>query len=347
MASRVDSLHDRLNRISHWDVNVTDLERSRAWYEATTSLRVIARTNASQSFPGFEMGSGSFKGYLLKDANLPRGVPMIHLVQWENPAPVGTPYRSQANVGWYRICPIVDDIEATRQAVIAQGSKPFANTTRAKISFNPSSREIDYRVFTVHDPDGVAVEFVDKLVMGRDGISQVPATVAHNTADVEKYFPFYHELLGLDFIQAAQTQGKVPNVYGPAGGESGFTGAFFGIRGNGFVFFDWLQWIESPELPTPYAEPNHVGIVRCAIEVDDLDAAYEILKRSRWSQQYPILMGGIEEWALGSQWGVRRVLNFKDPEGVAFQLIEQQPSAPGVLHPYGRGAQFGEHREAI
>ena len=126
--------------------------------------------------------------------------------------------------------------------MIAQGSKPFANTTRAKVRFHPSSREIDYRVFTVHDPDGVAVEFVDKLLMGRDGITQVPATVAHNTADVEKYFPFYNELLGLDFIQAAQTQGKVPNVTGPPvanralrvpSSESGGTGLSSSIGFNG------------------------------------------------------------------------------------------------------------------
>jgi catechol 2,3-dioxygenase-like lactoylglutathione lyase family enzyme len=342
MADRASGLHDRLNKISHWDVNVTNLERSRSWYEATTALRVVARTQASQSFPAFGIKSGSFKGYMLKDANLPRGVPMIHLVQWENPAPVGTPYRSQANVGWYRICPIVEDIVATRSAVIAQGSKPFAPTTRVNIRFNPHMHEIDYRVFTVHDPDGVAVEFADKLLMGPSGRPQVPATIAQNTADADKYFPFYHEFLGLDFIQAAQTQGKVPNVYGPDLGESGFTGAFFGIRGNGLVIFDWLQWNESPDLPTPYAEPNHVGIARCAIEVDDLDAAHETLKRSRWAQEYPILMGGTEEWDLGPQWGVRRVLNFKDPEGVGFQLVEQHIAKHVALHPFSRGAQFGE-----
>ena len=231
MANRAGGLHDRLNRISHWDVNVTSLERSRFWYEATTTLRVIARTKASQSFPSLGIESGSFKGYLLKDVNLPRGVPLIHLVEWEKPAPVGMPYHSQANVGWYRICPIVEDIEATRAAVIAQGSEPFAPTTRAKISFNPGSREVDYRVFTVHDPDGVAVEFVDKIIIGLGAFPQVPATVARNTADVGKYFPFYQELLGLDFIQGVQTQGKVPNVYAPDGGDSGFTGAFFAVRG--------------------------------------------------------------------------------------------------------------------
>ncbi len=59
-------------------MNVTNLERSRSWYEATTTLRVVARTKASQSFPGFDIESGSFSGYLLKDANLPPGVPMMY-----------------------------------------------------------------------------------------------------------------------------------------------------------------------------------------------------------------------------------------------------------------------------
>jgi hypothetical protein len=31
-------LRNRLNRISHFDLNVRDLERSRQWYEATTVL---------------------------------------------------------------------------------------------------------------------------------------------------------------------------------------------------------------------------------------------------------------------------------------------------------------------
>ena len=66
MADRASGLHDRLNRISHWDVNVTDLERSRAWYEATTTLRVVARTKASQRFPSFGLASGSFTGSITK-----------------------------------------------------------------------------------------------------------------------------------------------------------------------------------------------------------------------------------------------------------------------------------------
>jgi catechol 2,3-dioxygenase-like lactoylglutathione lyase family enzyme len=157
------SLHDRINRISHWDVNVTDLERSKHWYEASTTLRVIARTSAKQSFPSLGISSGGFEGYMLKDLNLPRGSPMIHLVQWKTPTPVGSPYKSHANIGWYRIVPVVEDIEATREVLVNLGSQPFQPTTRASVRLNPNAPPLDYRVFTVHDPDGVALEFGDKL----------------------------------------------------------------------------------------------------------------------------------------------------------------------------------------
>src|SRR5262245_53060051 len=115
-------LHDRLNRISHWDVNVSDLERSVSWYEATTPLRVVAETVADQPFASFGLARGRFEGSLMRDHTQTGNFPMIHLVEWKEPRPVGTPYMSQGNVGWYRIVPQVADLDAARSAVVARGS---------------------------------------------------------------------------------------------------------------------------------------------------------------------------------------------------------------------------------
>src|SRR5713101_6280006 len=60
-------LHDRLNRISHFDVNVSNLERSRARYEATTPLRAFSKTVCHQAFPSLGISRGRFEGYLLKN----------------------------------------------------------------------------------------------------------------------------------------------------------------------------------------------------------------------------------------------------------------------------------------
>ncbi len=95
------------------------------------------------------------------------------------------------------------------------------------------------------------------------------------------------------------------------------------VRGNNRVFFDWLEWEDSRRFPTPYTEPNHRGPIRGVIEVDDVASCYEILRRSPWAQQHRIILGPPEEWNLGRQFGTRIVLNFLDPEGVQFQLMQQ------------------------
>jgi hypothetical protein len=65
------------------------------------------------------------------------------------------------------------------------------------VTLNPNAGPMDYQVFTCHDPDGVAVEFGDRVTMGTFAAPQTPATVAHNTANVDKYLSFYTETLGL------------------------------------------------------------------------------------------------------------------------------------------------------
>ena len=107
-----------------------------------------------------------------------------------------------------------------------------------------------------------------------------------------------------------------------------------GLRGDVRVMFDWLQWNDTPDLPTPYAEPNHLGIMRCAFEVDDLDAAHETLLLSSWHETGKIRVSAPEDWDLGSEAGIIRVVNFTDPDGVGFQLVEQPPYPNATLNAY-------------
>jgi catechol 2,3-dioxygenase-like lactoylglutathione lyase family enzyme len=324
-------LRNRLNRISHFDVNVRDVERSRQWYEATTALRAVASTTADQPFGAFGFDRGPFRGYLLRDPNQPGDFPMIHLVQWLNPTPVGRPYEHHSQVGWYRIVPVVNDIEQARTGVLDQGSAPFAPTTDRYQQFHANVPPERYRVFTVHDPDGIAVEF--SAADERPALT--PITVAHNTADVERYLPFYTDTLGLDFVQGLQVPGPMPNVYSPGRGTTEHDGALLVLRGDRRVIFDWLQWAPRRS-GLPYQEPNHLGIVRCVLEVDDLDAAYATLCRSPWAQRGEITVARPEYWDYGREFGARRAVSFTDPEGIGFQLIQQLPPPHATLDAYGR-----------
>ena len=153
-------LHDRLNRTSHWDLNVADLERSRAWYEAATPLRVAAETSADQAFPSLGIRRGRFEGYMLRDPSKDTTAPMIHLVEWKTPRPVGVAYASHANVGWNRIVIFVTDMERAREAVVSHGTQPLLPTSDfIRPPLHPALPPSRYIAFTAPDPEGVFIQF--------------------------------------------------------------------------------------------------------------------------------------------------------------------------------------------
>ena len=105
------------------------------------------------------------------------------------------------------------------------------------------------------------------------------------------------------------------------------------------VMFDWLQW--APRVPgAAYAEPSHVGIMRCALEVDDLRASYAALASSAWSRSGQITVPEPETWDLGPS-GALEVVTFTDPEGVGFQLVQQLPWANATLDSFHVRASYG------
>jgi hypothetical protein len=110
-------------------------------------------------------------------------------------------------------------------------------------------------------------------------------------------------------------------------------------RGDRRFVIDWLRWFESSANPVPYAEPNHLGIIRCGIEVDDIDRAYEALSEAARSDNSPVgSVSPVEIWRMGADLGDQRVVNFTNAEGVMFQLVAARPYALGTLHPWGADA---------
>jgi catechol 2,3-dioxygenase-like lactoylglutathione lyase family enzyme len=332
-------LHNRLQRLLYWDLNVSDLERTREWLEAVTPLRVVAETSADQPFPSVGIEHGRFEGLMMKDATKGQVLHdlshlwMLHVVEWKDPKPVGTPYLSQANVGWYRINGFMEDTDATLEACVAQGSPPFFPPADKEVNFDGAgSTPHPYQPFCVHDPDGITWEFQPPYPKF-GGVPQTPVFVCHNTSDVDRYISFYIETLGLDFLHGAQTREPGDNIYSPIGGKASFDGAMFALRG-GPPMFDWLEWDTSRDFPTPYPAHNNLGVIRAVFEVDDLDASYGTLESSRWAKVRRIVFGPPEEWDYGPDYGTRRVLNFADPEGVFFQL-QEQVHTDASLHPWG------------
>ena len=84
-------LHDRINRILLWDVNVRELDRSIAFYEELTSLRATPPVLDANAGVLLEGCGGTARTTLLENGNRAAPWPTLRLVQWIDPAPVGAP----------------------------------------------------------------------------------------------------------------------------------------------------------------------------------------------------------------------------------------------------------------
>ena len=157
----------------------------------------------------------------------------------------------------------------------------------------------------------------------------------HNTADLDRNVPFHLDLLGFDFTLGIGNPDPSPNVYGGRGELTTFEGIFMAVRGDQRVTHDYLEWADSRSFPTPYEEPTHRGIMRCVLEVDDVEASYDVLRRSQWAKKGRFVLSPPEEWDFGSPFGSRTVVTFQNPEGVGFQLVQQPPYPLAQLHPFG------------
>ena len=60
-----------------------------------------------------------------RDGDEDANAPMLHLVEWKNPLPVGVANASYAAVGFNRMVQLVADLDVARAAVIAQGTQPI------------------------------------------------------------------------------------------------------------------------------------------------------------------------------------------------------------------------------
>ena len=88
-------------------------------------MRVVAETSADQAFPSLGIGRGRFEGLMLRDLSEDANAPMLHLVEWKTPKPVGVANASHAHVGFNRIVTLVADLKMARGKVIAQGTQPI------------------------------------------------------------------------------------------------------------------------------------------------------------------------------------------------------------------------------
>jgi catechol 2,3-dioxygenase-like lactoylglutathione lyase family enzyme len=336
-------IHAHVNRLSHVVINVSDLDRAVEFYERVWPVRRLRRINGpAQAYVALGVERGEFEGWILRSntAERPPGAIRaespprdVHLVQWKTPGPVGTPYAEANHVGIYRHNALVGDIEAAYAQVVAHGGRPYGEPSR--ILLTPEGFGV--WCFGFRDPDGSTLEMVGPDVPEPG----YPGSLHHcniNCTDLKRSYRFYRDIMGLD-TGLWYAPGKPQPVASGSLGDSlrnpdgsRYIGAEMEFAANLMIpRTDWrnpldvLEWTLPKPFGTAYESPMNLGISRIAVEVDDIEAAHRKLVETGHGP-----VSAIDRWDMG-EFGERRVVILRDPDGVWLELLEQPPVPPSPL----------------
>lgn len=154
-----------------------------------------------------------------------------------------------------------------------------------------------------------------------------------NVRSLEASYAFYRDVIGLDLtvylapseLQPATNGSLGDSLRNPDGseftdGQMLFAATLLGVRSDSRSPIDVLEWAVPEPYGEPYESATNLGIIRVGFEVDDIEAAHARLVATGHGP-----VGPVETWDMGDL-GERRVVIFRDPDGIMLELIEQAPA---------------------
>jgi glyoxylase I family protein len=163
---------DNALQIFHVNLNCSDLDRSRAFYELIgfSVVNAFEEDGApdTRSFgeiglaPILRMpGNCDARAVLMALSDDPRAT-RLDLIEWKVPESETVPRGDLARIGFGRLCLRVRDCNALHDKLVAAGHAPYAEPLEISMG---GTRQL---VFCVDDPDGTVVEFMQFLKPGQD-----------------------------------------------------------------------------------------------------------------------------------------------------------------------------------
>jgi catechol 2,3-dioxygenase-like lactoylglutathione lyase family enzyme len=293
-------------RLFHVNVNCSDLGRSRAFYVDAIGLTAGVRTAADEAQPGaaFGLDRARWDAWILLG---PRGFEgaAIDLLEWQEPAPQGTPPAGVDVCGFQRLGILVPDLDAAIARIGELGGTVWSES----FTHSVPNRHSEIRLVLANDPDGIALELVES-----DGPRV--AFVAVGCADLERSIAFYRSLGFRDVARfpSESDDGAHLRIDGPvAFDEVMMLAPTTGELSVMLVGFSTPAPVRAPARPA-----NTLGMWRAALLVADLDAAYAELGRLAITTLSPPTA-----MAMGPGLPELRFLCFAGPDGEVLELIEQ------------------------
>ncbi len=321
----------------HFNINVSDFERSRAFYSALGFVDSIGYPPTNTLEVAQAMGIDHvylLRAELLFQRSLSGG--FIDLIEWTNPRNLDPPYPDLFRLGIISAQVLSADFDADVARLREQG---------IEILGEPSRWPDGGRFAFFKDPDGTFLELgegVSDRATGRVTEPGLAATVglgkiSVNVSDLDRSCAFY-QMLGFVTETSVIDHGGVAGIAAALGVNPDYAFRRLHMRhpsdGTALELTQWSNpFSDQPPFPAPI---NHLGIHRIAYATNDLEGDIEKLKDrgvTFVSERAPCCEGP------DSPHGI---VVFEDPDGVFFELVD----TPEDYWEQVKAAFGGENREA-
>jgi catechol 2,3-dioxygenase-like lactoylglutathione lyase family enzyme len=289
-----------------------DAEAASRWLCDGLGLRVAMRTTRGK-------GDGSILGLpgpieteavFVFDARGPRTSPGIEVQEWIDPAPLGRPYADPHRPGIHALGIAVPDLETARERLVGLGCHPVGPPARA-------GEILGGRAASARDPLGIALDLVE--TGGLDGGETRLRHLRLSCSDLVRSLEWYAEL-GFEVRERHEEVSVPAGLFAPVPGRVGAARLRLPDEPLELVL---LQWLDPPAAGAPYAEPNHAGLYRMAIAVDDTrDSVRHLEGAGRPIERSPKLVA-LEGTRVPEMW----IAFLRDPDGIPVELVERPRSA--------------------
>jgi catechol 2,3-dioxygenase-like lactoylglutathione lyase family enzyme len=298
-------------RVLHVCYCCSDLDRASSFFVDGFAMRKTMGTPANKS-------SGAILGldgdvvsptHFVYDVRGPRTSPAIEVQAWVEPPLTGTPLDDPTRVGIQALGFAVPDVDATTKALTASGC--------AVRGSGPSPFDVSAWV-TLRDPTGVTIDVVEDAAIpaGESRLRHLRVTCS----DLEASRAWYE---GVGFAAL----GDAANMTDMSFLDHDRTGAsahalHLRLPDEPFEVI-LVEWGSPPGHGRAVSEPNHAGLYRAALGVDDTRASYAAMSAAGWVFERPPMSIEMTGTPVPPMW----ICFLHDPDGVPFELVERPRSA--------------------
>jgi catechol 2,3-dioxygenase-like lactoylglutathione lyase family enzyme len=240
------------------------------------------------------------------DVRGPRVSPAIEVQGWVDPPLVGTPVDDPTNAGIYALGFSVPDLRRACErlssagcVVVGTGASPFGTAWA-----------------TLRDPTGVTLDAVEDASVpeAETRMRHLRITCRDLARSLQWYEGLGFDVLGRYSLDDASFLGRT----GPANAEA----VRLRLPDEGFEAL-LVEWRSPRSHGHHVREPNHAGLYRTAVAVDDTRATHSAMSVAGWTFDRAPMSIELRGTPVPDMW----ICFLSDPDGVPYELVERPRDA--------------------